>query len=446
MKYKFLILAIALQSALFAQDSTKTAFSLKEAQDYAIANNINLKNMLLDVDIAQKKIWETTAIGLPQVKANLGHTYMIDIPVTLLPAQIFNPQAPEGMMMPVKFGTDHNSSAELQLSQLIFSGEYLVGLKASKIYKELSLTQVKKTEDDIKSQVSQTYQLILIAQARTKILEQNIESTQKIYDDMQAMYQAGFVQQTDADQLKITLSRLKNGLSTATSQIEIAKNLLKFQIGLPLNQPIELTETLDNISSQFNFDNVYNQEFNLTSNIDYKMLDVQENLQKLNLQREKSTLLPTISAFYSHKQSMQSNDFEVFSGGIWYKSNVVGLNVSIPIFGSGQKLSRISQAKISLDKVKNGKLMLQDNLDIGYIRAKSDLKTAFDTYQVEKENKDLSYKIFENAQTRLKNGTMSTLDFNQAQMQYIGTEDAYFQALSRLLDAKINLEKLLNQH
>jgi outer membrane protein TolC len=176
------------------------------------------------------------------------------------------------------------------------------------------------------------------------------------------------------------------------------------------------------------------------------MFDVQENLQKLNLQREKSTLLPTISAFYSHKQSMQSNDFEVFSGGIWYKSNLVGLNVSIPIFGSGQKLSKISQAKISLDKVKNGKLMLQDNLDIGYIRAKSDFKTAFDTYQVEKENKDLSYKIFENAQTRLKNGTMSTLDFNQAQMQYIGTEDAYFQALSRLLDAKINLEKLLNQH
>ena len=116
------------------QDSVKTVFSLKEAQDYALVNNKKMINSKLDVIKSKKKIWETTAMGLPQVNTSLSYNYNIDLPVTLMPAKIFNPQAPDGEYMEMKFGTDHNTKFNLQLSQLIFSGQYIVGLQTSKIY------------------------------------------------------------------------------------------------------------------------------------------------------------------------------------------------------------------------------------------------------------------------------------------------------------------------
>ncbi len=443
MKKSLLILFTIIQTYSFSQDTTKTSFSLKEAQDYAVANNLNLLNAKLDIKIAKAKILETTAIGLPQVKANLGHNYMIDIPVTLLPAQIFNPMAPEGQMMPVKFGTDHNSSAEIQVSQLIFSGEYIVGLKASKIYKQLSETQYTKTEQDVKDIISSTYQLILVAQERTAILQKNIESTQSIFNDTKEMFKAGFAQETDVSQMQINLSRLNNAFESAKRQIEIGKKLLKFQMNIPLDKNIELTEKLESFISQLDYNSISNLALDQSNHIDYKIIEVQENLQKLNLQREKSTFLPSIAAFYSNKQTLQSNDFEVFTGGTWYKSNIVGLSVQIPIFGSGQKLSRVSQAKIGLDKVQNAKLMISSNLNMQMITAKNDIQNAFDTYNLEKENKELTQKIYDNYKTKYNSGLATSMEFTQAQMQYLSTEDAYFQAVFKLLDAKTKLEKAL---
>lgn len=444
MKNTIIIILSIIWTSSFAQvDTNKTAFSLAEAQEYALQSNKQVVNARLDILAAKKKIWETTAMGLPQVNASAGHNYNIDLPVTLMPAQIFNPSAPEGEYMEMKFGTDHNTKFNLQATQLIFSGEYIVGLKASQIYKELSENKLEKSEKELKQQIANTYDLILIAKERTIIIEKNVESTKSIYDDTKAMFESGLAQETDASQLKINLTTLENALSSANRQIEIVKNLLKFQMNMPLEKQITLTDELETMVNGLNIQELQNTAFDIEQHFDYKLITTQEHLQKLNMDREKTTFLPTVSAFYNHQENMMSNDFEVFSGGKWYPANIVGLSINIPVFSSGQRLSKVSQQKIELDKVQNSKYQLSESLNMQVVQARLQFQNAFDTYNLQKENKTLSEKIYTDYQTKYSSGMASSLELTQSQLQYLNTEQAYFQAIFNLLDAKNKLDKAL---
>jgi len=442
-KITIIILSVFWLSSIAQLDTTKTVFSLSEAQEYALMSNKQVVNAKLDIIKAKKKIWETTAMGLPQVGATAGHNYNIDLPVTLMPAQIFNPAAPEGEYMEMKFGTDHNTKFNLQATQLIFSGEYIVGLKASKIYKELSENQLEKTEKELKQQIANTYELILIAQERKNIIEKNIENTQSIFDDTKAMYESGLAQETDASQLQINLTSLENALTSAERQINIIKNLLKFQMNIPLKKEITLSDKLEPMLETLNIEEIQNTEFNVEQHFDYKLIATQEHLQELNMDREKTTFLPSISAFYNHQESMMSNDFEVFSGGKWYPANIIGLSINIPIFSSGQRLSKVSQQQIELDKVQNSKYQLSESLNMQVIQARLEFQNAYDSYNLQKQNKDLSEKIYNNYETKYKEGMASSLELTQSQLQYLNTEQAYFQAIFNLLDAKNKLDKAL---
>jgi len=443
MRYLLIIFISIIWTNSFAQDTTKTVFTLTEAQDYAIQNNKQVLNAKLDIIKSNKKIWETTAIGLPQVNTTTSYNYNIDLPTTLMPAKIFNPMAPDGEYMEMKFGTEHNTKFDLQATQLIFSGEYIVALKASKIYRQLSENQLNKTEKDLKEQIANTYELILIAEERKKIIEKNIESTKSIYSDTKELFKSGLAQETDASQLKINLSTLENGLKSAERQIDIIKNLLKFQMNIPLNKDIQLSDKLENLINNINIDEVLKTQFVIDNHIDYKIIETQEHLQKLNLKREKTTFLPTIAAFYDHQQSMMGNDFEVFSGGKWYPANIVGLSMKFPIFGSGQKLAKVAQQKIELDKIQNSKYQLSESLNMQVIKARLEFQNAHDSYLIQKENKSLSQKIYNNYEIKYKEGMATSLELTQSQLQYLNTEQAYFQAIFNLLDAKNKLDKAL---
>ncbi len=437
----FLVFILGLQT--YAQDSTKTVYSLKEAQDYAIENNQQVNNARLDILIAKKKIWETTAIGLPQADASLGHNYNIDLPVTLMPANIFNPKAPADEYMEMKFGTDHNTKFSFQATQIIFSGEYIVGLQASKIYKQLSENQLEKTEQEIRQSIANTYELVLIAEERKEIIEQNIESTTSIFNDTKAMFESGFAEETDVHQLQINISTLNNLNKSAERQIQVVKKMLKFQMNVPLDFPIELSDKLELLLAQVNISQLIEMPFIEENHIDFKIANTQENIQRLSVKREKSTFLPSVTAFYNHQENLMSNDFEVFSGGTWYPANIVGLNIQVPIFSSGQRLSKVSQAKIELDKVQNNKQLLSENLIVQITKARAEFENAFDKYSLEKDNKDLTQKIFDNYQIKYKNGMATSLELTQAQLQYLNTQDAYFQSIFSLLDSKNKLDKAL---
>jgi outer membrane protein TolC len=435
-------------------------FSLKQAQEFAVNNSIQTKNAQLEIIKAKKKIWETTAIGLPQINASASYTNMINIPTMLMPDFLTEAvvgvnvnygllppetmeQLPESGSFPVKFGKQHNADASIQLTQLLFNGAYLVGLQASKIFKSLSEQSLEKAEDEIKETIAKTYYLILAAQENKIILDSIFINIKKTENDIKELLNEGFIENADYKQIKLTVSQMENSVFALEQQIIIAQRLLKFQMGIDLDKEIVLTQNLENVLSEDDITNLTYQDFNVENNINYKLLSTQEDLTVLNLKRYKSETLPTLAAFASYKSSAMRDEFDFFGGsGDWYPTTVIGLNLSIPIFSSGMRYSKIQQAQIELDEVRNMKFQVKQGVNLEASQAQIEFDIARNKYISEKENLQLSKEIYKITFEKYKEGVSTSLDLTQAHTQYLQTQSQYFSAVIALLNTKAKLDRL----
>ncbi len=461
-KMKMLMLLLMLGSgSVFSQNDT-LVLDLKQAQSMALSNNQNVKNAQIDLKIAKKKIWETTASGLPQVSGQISYNDMLDIPTTLIPdfisPAVYGVLLQEGLISPsqmpsgetqyfaAKFGTQHNASYKIQASQLIFNGAYIVGLQASKIYYQLSDQSYIKKNQEAVDNVTSSYYLVLVAHESIRILDSSYQTIEKSAGDIEQIANAGLADETDAEQLKVTAMNIKNTLQRMKRQAEVSERLLKFQMGVDLDKPIKLTDNLDNLLGQINFASVLADTFNLEQNINYKLLETQEKLTRLNFQREKSSFLPSVVGFFSYQKSAMRSEFDIFdSNKPWYPTKVVGLTIDIPIFSSGQRLMKAQEAKLELEKMKNTKEQAAEGLKMEYSNARNAYLNSYESYLQNKESYALASKIYDRWQIKFKEGVASSMELTTQQGQYLTAQANYYNSIFELLSAKVKLERMLNQ-
>ncbi|MCK5856716.1 MAG: TolC family protein [Bacteroidales bacterium] len=449
-KERIILIAILLGYFSFhgiAQDVTTHHLTLRKAQELALTENRKIQNAGYDVQIAKKVVWETTAYGLPQVSAGLDYSNMLDIPVTLMPERIFNPNAGPDDYIPLKFGQQHNSSFSFNVSQLLFSGEYIVGLQASKTYQNLSQQAMLKEQRDVIELVSKSYYGLLFSLENKKVLDSTLFDIQKTYDDISKTYKAGLVEETDVDQIQLNLLTVENALSAIKRQIIVSENIVKYQIGLNITDSIIIEDSLSYIFSHSNVESVMLQEFDLSKNLDYQILQTQKKVSELSVKREKSTFLPNINAFYSHKVTGQNDDFSFFAGSqAWYQSNIIGAGLTWQLFNSGSKVVKLQQAQLELDKIENNEWMLEQGLMFQVEEARNKLIASYDTYIKEKKNVVLAEKIYRRALIKFTNGVISSNELTQLNTQYFNSQSSYFLAMMNVLNSKIELDKILNNY
>lgn len=461
-KIKMLMLFLMFGSSIVFSQNDTLLLDLKQVQQMALSNNQNVKNAQIDLKIAKKKIWETTAIGLPQVSGQVSYNDMLDIPTTLIPdfisPAVYGVLLQEGLIPPshmpsgepqyfaAKFGTQHNASYKLQASQLIFNGAYIVGLQASKIFYQLSDQSYIKKNQEVVDNVTSSYYLVLVAHESIRILDSSYQTIENSARELKQIADAGLADETDAEQLNVTAMNIKNTLQRMKRQLEVSERLLKFQMGIDLDKPIKLTDKLDKLLDQINFTSVLADTFNLDKNINYKLLETQEKLSKLNLQREKSNFLPSIVGFFSYQKSAMRSEFDIFDGNKpWYPTKVIGLTVDIPIFSSGQRLMKVQEAKLELEKMKNTKQQVAEGLKMEYYNARNAYLNSFESYIQNKESYALATKIYNRWQIKFKEGVASSMELTTQQNQYLTAQANYYNSIFELLSAKIKLERMLNQ-
>lgn len=441
MNKNILILLLAFSLAnVYSQES----FTLTEAIDYAIVNNTNVKNANLGIDNAKFKIRETTAIGLPQINAEGKFQNFLDIPVTVAPANAFNPLASPDDLVELKFGTEFNTTASITASQLLFSGSYIVGLQTSRTFAAVSEFQKTKSIQEVKESVMKAYYGVLVSQKTVNSMKEIAVTSEKIYNQTNALFKQGLIEEDNVTQLSLNVLTSKNSLRSAERQLENTKNVLKYQMGYDMSQDLTVSSdfesvvmSLDSAQSQINPD--------IKQNIDFKLLNKQLELGKLNVKYEKSQYLPTLSAFFTHQQQALRNDFDFFENKPWYPTTIWGLNLTVPIFSSGARNAKVAQAQISVKQTENSLAMLEAGLNLQIQSAKFNYNNAYDSYLTSKQAVDISRKIYTNYQIKFKEGLITSLDLSQVQTQYLSAETQYIQAMYGLISAKIELDKLTNK-
>lgn len=436
-----------------------TRLSLKEAQDLAIVNNTTMKNAEIDLQLAKKKIWETTAIGLPQISGQVNYQHLFQVPMvsfggitslaTNLPPDMnvtsddiinenvylaFTPGEP------LPLGVKDNTTLDFTVSQLVFSGEYLVGLRASKVFYLISDQGKIKAESEVKESVANTYSLVLVLMNNLDVMSQSLENLNKTLSEMRAMYQQGFIENTDVDQVELTTLTLENSLTSIERQVKSASDLLKFQIGLPMEREITLTDSLELLAQDVNLESLISNSFKVENNIDYQILDTQVRLGKLNLQREKTTFLPSIAAVYRHTEKFKKIEFD------FTPSDIFMLTINVPLVSSGQRISKVQQRKLEYEKAVNNKDDVSRGLMLQYSNARDELISAFDSYNNVKKNLELTNRIYQKTLIKYREGLSSSMDLTQAQNQFLSAQAEYTNNIYSLLIAKNKLTKLtINQ-
>lgn len=452
--YKLLILTTLLifQQQVSAQPDTTSAtgISLEAAIEHAIEYNYNIQSKKIDVEIAKKKIWETTAIGLPQVSGTFNYQNIFKVPEFSFGGYYDFSRLPDGYVTrdqllstyvqtpPVPLGVKENFTADVTVSQLIFSGEYIVGLRASKVYKEMSERNYYKSVNDVRESVSNSYFLALVMAENVNILKENQTVINNSLKDITAFYDQGFVEETNVDQVKIIKLNIDNAVNTLQKQSEWALNLLKFQMGMDMEKPINLTDKLTQFIDEASIEKIIENPFDLNQNIDFKVMETVEKLQKLSHDRQRSKFLPQVAAYYRYQKLFDEPKFN------FQPKNVLGVSLSMPIFSSGMRLSALSQTRMELDKTRLTKQSVSEGLLLDFEQSKIAMQSAVATYQTLKQNLELSKKILDRTLIRYKEGMASSTDLNQAENQYLSTQSEYFKAINTMLSAKAKIEKLIS--
>ncbi|MFC2113969.1 TolC family protein [Bacteroidota bacterium] len=444
-RFKLLLICF-MMIAVTSHGQEPTSFSLKEAQQYALKNNAQVKNALLDIEKAKKKIWETTAMGLPQINGNVDYTYMPTIPEMQFSVVTHGELQPDGitvllnsMDVPIALGVPSSATISVSASQLVFSGSYIVGLQTSKTFKQLSEQSLILSENTVLENVANTYYMVLAAEESKTLLKATSENMVKTLDEFKAMLAEGFIENTDVDQLQYTVTMIENAYKMLERQVQIANRLLKFQMGMDLDQQITLTDKLDEIINNIPAADMFSTGGDINNNITYKLLNTQESLQESLVKLEKSAYLPTIAAFYQHQEKTSKADFD------FTFPDIVGVSVSVPIFSSGMRNTKVAQAKIELEKTRNTKEMAIQGLKLEIQQTQITLQSAYEKFLNEKSNQELTQKIYDKTLIKYKEGMASSMDLTQANSQYLTAQTNYFNALLELLTAKNKLDNLLNR-
>jgi len=422
-----------------AQESqSDLKLSLKEAQEYAIQHNKSVISSRMDAAASKLAIWEIISGGLPQVSIGAGYTDNIKLPIFLLP-DFFGGDL--NKKIPITMGSKFNTNVTLQASMLIFNAPYLVGIETMKLADKLAETGVKSTELDTRQSVATSYYLILISEESLRIVDNNIYNLKETLKSTRAMYSAGVAESTDIDQMVSNVTMTENTRSSLERNIEMNYNLLRFQLGVKPEIKITLSEELDQIEANINVEALLAEGFNYMNNLNYELVDGQVKMSALSLKTVKSQVLPTLSAFYSNSKTGQGDKLSTLP---WYNSSAYGFQFSVPIFGSGQKYTNIRKARINYEKAINTKDMLVDQLLLQEKQLRYNLVNANLQYQSQKNNVEVSKRVFASTENKYKQGMASSLELTQANSLYLQSENNYVSALMNLLQTKLALDKLLN--
>jgi len=428
-------------SGIMAQDF---AFSLKEAREFAVKNSYEIKNSQFDLEIAQKKVKENLAYGFPQIDATLDYNYYLALPTSLIPGEFFGQP---GEYLEVQFGTKNNLTAGVTLNQLIFDGRYFIGLQYARISEQLSRESLEKSTEDVIETVSQTYYNILVGEEALRVLDSTLTVLQKIRYETGELLKEGFAELTDYDQLTLTVAGIQNSINSVKRQNEIGYKLLNYQMGIELDQQVTLTESLDEIIEQAAIEAVLEERFIIENNIDYRLINSQEKMKMLGLKNERAAYYPSLKGFLFLQENAQRDAFTFFDmNEPWYLTSIAGLSMQVPIFSSGMRKHRVSQARLDLEKIRNTKLQVSEGLKLTVSRARLDFRTALENFLREKQNVQLSKNIYERTLVKYNEGLAGSLELTQQHNQFLDAEQNYFQTALSLLDAKNRLDKVLGNY
>jgi len=426
MKNTFLLFFLILGYLSNAQQT----FTLDEAVAYGLENQNSLKISDIEVVNAEEDIKEFRSIGMPKVSGAIDYNYYYYIPKQ--PVEDFISPAVYGILDAEGLPTTTQGPPEvfeftfvqpqqlnlgLSANMLVFDGSYIYGLKAAKIYRDLVKKQKESSVEDIKINVTKAYLSILIARENEKTISDNIITLEKSLTEVKAMYEAGFMESLDVDRLQLSYDNLTTQLENIKGVIDLSYNLLKFQMGYPIDESIQLSESIEELIVKFDADSYddISIEIDPSRRVEFQLLNTTQELNNLDLKRNKAGYYPSVGAFASIQESLQRpNLFDGDQTG-FLPTGLLGFNISIPIYDGGEKSAKIQKVKMNIEKTNLEKSEFTRAMTLQVRNSQVALRNAKRNLENRKQALDMTQSIYDRTKIKFTEGVGSSVEVTQAE-------------------------------
>lgn len=449
--------------ATMAQAQSGEPLSLEQCIAYALQNSVTAQNAVLDEKIAVARVKETVGLGLPQVSANVGIQHNQKLRrffTTYDPAGGFIdlsgvPGIQPGDVVSAQnfFQLKSAGDAGVTVNQLIFNGSYLVGLQAANAYKEFAVKNANVTREQIVQTVTKAYYSVLINRERVKVFSTNIGRLDSLLSNTKALNKNGFAESIDVDRLQVQLNNLTTEYENFKALNEVVLELLKFQMGYPMDQPLEISGTLENLNVVENIDD-YQKGFDYKKRGDYIVLEANHRLQSLNIKNQYAGALPSIYGFANLGYASQSpnvgglfktnstiEDNGMIGPDKWYSYSLFGVSLSWNLFTGFSRQHKIQQEKLTLLKIENGFRSLKSGIDLETKQTSIVYKNALNSLDVQKRNMELAANVARITKIKYDQGVGANLEVIDAESSLKTAQVNYYNALFEAMVAKVDLDK-----
>jgi outer membrane protein TolC len=414
------------------QDSVKLSLSLEEAKQYALENNRTLQNATLEVRQAHAARWQTIASMLPQADMSLGLNYTDGTMKFALQ---------EGM--PPMERNIENLAGSLSISaSMAINGQLIVGALLNNLAIEMQNINHKSTELDVILNVENLYITALAMNKTISLLDSTLLNLEKLYEITKNVVEAGVAEQTQADQIQVQVSSMRSAINSTKRSVELIYNSLALQLACGAEVELELTDNLDDLVNVEAALQLLGQDFDINNNYSYQLASKNVELAKKNVIMAGMAYVPTLSAFYQY-----TTPNKYFSGDAAMEQSmgVVGLSLSIPLWSSGKRAAAITEKRIAKQVAENQLADARDGLYVQHKQLRYNLSSAYEDFDAQKMNIDVSQRVFNSVANKFEYGYASSMELTNASTTFLTAQSDYIKSILNLVEAQINLKKLLNK-
>ena len=403
------------------------SLSLKQAMDMAVERNNTLANAALDIRIAKANKWAAIAAMLPQVTASADYSNFMGYEMDLRGMTIAMPPY-------VTLGVR---------SSLTFTPALLVNAQISDISAKISDISLHQSEQEISNQAKTLYLSALVSEEVLSLLGRNLECLQRLHDMTMTSVKVGAGEQTAADQIAVQVAQLENSIASSKRALEMTYNSMRLLLDVEVDTDINLTDSLDQLLTLDEYVALVGEEFDMERNYSWQLANKSTELSKKQLEATIMSGLPSLTAYhqYSYKEYL-SKDANVMN---MTPPNMVGATLSVPLFTSLQQTKKVEAARHAYKKQLNTMHDTEQQLQVQHRQLCYNLSTAYDTYNAQRQNLEVTQRVFDNISRRYELGYSSAMDLTNTGTTLISAQSTYIQSIMEFLNAQIALEKLLNK-
>jgi outer membrane protein len=452
-----------------ASEQPARVLTLEEAVAVSLEQNAGLENALWQLEAARAQAREAWGSVMPTVNANASYTRNVDIATNYLPAIIFDPEAEEGELIGVKFGSDNQWFAQARADQPLFNAAAFLGVGAAGRFEQLQQEMVRGQAQQVATDARLRYYDVLLAQEQTRLTGKSVERVEQVLDETRKLNEAGLSSAYDVLRLEVELSNLQPNLARAENATESARRALAVAMGRESLEGLELAGSLltaslpplpgaepvavtGEVSTGMLLDRGVVTEalpapeaLELASErrSDLRQLRLTRELRQTERKVEISQYLPEVSLFATWTVAGQDNqglDELVFFGRQRYDARTVGVEVSVPIFSGFQRPSRVHRLSAVVEQV-DAQLDLAEDQAANQVRTLRDqTREAYDRVAAQRRAVDQATRGYDIARREYRAGIGSQLQVTDAELALRQSEFNYAQAVYDYLTAQAQLD------